>query len=341
MSLYKRGLYWHYEFVLNGQRYRQSTKQVTKSKARTVEAQAIADARNHQLVIGRTPLLSDLAGKFEEWLESSRLAAQTKRYYRNGWRMLKATPLATMRLNQITNDECSCVIGTPFNVNNALRTLRRMLNKAVEWRALRHAPRLALVAEYGRETTYTAEQEIALLGVAQQPLRDVLLCVLDAGMRPEEVFRMQIADIDWNRQRIFVPWGKTKNSRRFVPMSSRVMDALMVRCADRKDGWVFPCRKFKSGKTQSPSGHITTVEKQWIAARTKAGLGDKAVLYCARHTFGTRVYDATRNLKVTMNVMGHGDIKTAMRYQHPELELVRMAVEEGNKKRETPQSLPQ
>ena len=34
----------------------------------------------------------------------------------------------------------------------------------------------------------------------------------------------------------------------------------------------------------------------------------------------------TGNLKLVMNAMGHVDVKTAMKYQHPELELVRAAL---------------
>jgi len=50
------------------------------------------------------------------------------------------------------------------------------------------------------------------------------------------------------------------------------------------------------------------------------------VLYCGRHDYGTRVLKATWNLAAVMNTMGHKDVKTAMQYQHPELEIVRAAL---------------
>jgi integrase len=55
-------------------------------------------------------------------------------------------------------------------------------------------------------------------------------------------------------------------------------------------------------------------------ARQAAGLPDSLVLYCARHTFGTATYEVTGNLAVIMKVMGHSDVRTAMRYQHPTLD---------------------
>jgi len=63
-------------------------------------------------------------------------------------------------------------------------------------------------------------------------------------------------------------------------------------------------------------------------ARTKAGLPEDLVLYCGRHDFGTRVLKKTGNLKLVMQTMGQKDVKTAMKYQHPELDIVRVALNE-------------
>lgn len=39
---------------------------------------------------------------------------------------------------------------------------------------------------------------------------------------------------------------------------------------------------------------------------------------------------ATGNLAMVMNVMGHSDVRTAMRYQHPALDAVREAIDQRN-----------
>jgi integrase len=49
-------------------------------------------------------------------------------------------------------------------------------------------------------------------------------------------------------------------------------------------------------------------------------LPDGLVIYSARHTFGTQVLAASGDLAATMKVMGHRDVKTTMRYQHPQLD---------------------
>jgi hypothetical protein len=38
------------------------------------------------------------------WVEDGRLEEKTKKFYRNGWRLLKATSVAGLRVNQITGD---------------------------------------------------------------------------------------------------------------------------------------------------------------------------------------------------------------------------------------------
>jgi len=259
-----------------------------------------------------------------QWVERSQLEPKSKRYYRNGWRMIRETGIAGMRLDQITTDEVAAVRfpGSAANANNALRTLRRMLSKAEEWGLLRTARRIKLLKEYGRSAIIDPESEAKLLAVSGQPLRDVLVLMLDTGMRPSEVFRMTWENVNWEAGTIFIPHGKTRNSRRYVPMSQRVATALLIRAGGKRIGWVFP--------SDSCSGHLVSVEKQFIDARTKAGISPEIVLYCARHTFATQVLGATGNLALIMKAMGHSDAKTAMVYQHPAIETVRQVVDEKN-----------
>ena len=81
---------------------------------------------------------------------------------------------------------------------------------------------------------------------------------------------------------------------------------------------------------RSKCGHLTSVGKHFREARKEAGLPEDLVLYCGRHDYGSRVLKQTGNLAAVMRTMGHADVKTAMRYQHPELETVRMALNLDN-----------
>ncbi len=220
MSLYKRGSVWHYDFAVDGVRFRGSTKEPTLARARTVESLLIAEAkdRGRTILNRRVPLLSEFSVRFFAWVEGSSLEPKSKRYYSDGWQLLSDTRLRGMRLSQISRDEVEAIRfpGSASNANRAIRTLRRMLGKAEEWKVIASAPKLKLVKEYGRSTVLDAESERKLLAAASQPLRDVLIVMLDTGMRPQEVFCMRWEDVDWEKLTIFVPKGKTRIARRHV-----------------------------------------------------------------------------------------------------------------------------
>ena len=80
--------------------------------------------------------------------------------------------------------------------------------------------------------------------------------------------------------------------------------------------------------------NLTTVDKLFRKARKKAGLPEKLVLYCGRHDFGTELLARTRNLALIMKAMGQKSLKAAMAYQHPELEQVRLVLNDRNGARE-------
>jgi integrase len=114
---------------------------------------------------------------------------------------------------------------------------------------------------------------------------------------------------------------------RWVGLSQRVLDLLFVRCGERREGWVFPSKR-------SRTGHLTTVAKKFREACKASGLPATIVLYAARHTYGTFVYQATKNLQLVMGSMGHGVVRTTMRYQHQDhLEPVRNAIDQRNAER--------
>jgi integrase len=68
----------------------------------------------------------------------------------------------------------------------------------------------------------------------------------DAGMRNQkEVFTMRWEHMDWSNSRYFVYDSKSPKGRRHVPISPRVLQTLLVRYSDQKEGWVFPSKRAK------------------------------------------------------------------------------------------------
>jgi site-specific recombinase XerD len=58
------------------------------------------------------------------------------------------------------------------------------------------------------------------------------------------------------------------------------------------------------------------------------------VLYCGRHTFATDLLDATKNLKLVQDTLGHADIRTTMKYLHPSVADAADVINARNRRRE-------
>lgn len=320
----KNSKFFWYDFTVRGERYRGSTEETNEKRASKIAGLKLAKAVEGSDPLDRkAPTLREFSKRFFEWVETARLEFATRRYYTNGWRLLEATSIAGMRMDRITADDAEALRfpGSASNGNNALRTLRRMLSKSKDWKLIREVPEFKLFKEQGRVLRLDDAAEAKLLPVAEQPLKDVIVLMRETGMRnARELYRMRIENIDWTNRVIFNPDSKTAKGRRFIPLSDRALKVLRTRCGDRKEGWVFQSvRKAK---------HIGAayVNRQWVKARRAAGLPENLVLYCARHDFGSYLLSKTGNLKAVMEAMGHADVKSAMNYQHPEMELVRAAM---------------
>ena len=189
---------------------------------------------------------------FLAWVDDGRLEEKTKKFYRNGWRLLKATPVAGLRVNQITGDfaEQFRFPASAANANCALRTLRGILHKAEEWKMIGRAPKIKMMKEHGRHLRLDDEAEKRLLAGAsvacewrqrtRELFRDIVILMRDTGMRNQrELYRTRIENLDWENRVIFVPDSKTPEGRRLVPMGRRVLERLRARCGTRAEAGCF------------------------------------------------------------------------------------------------------
>jgi integrase len=157
--------------------------------------------------------------------------------------------------------------------------------------------------------------------VGWEPFRTILLIMLDSGLRPGEIFRMRWENIHWDKGVIFNPRGKSRKSRRYVPLTERVKAALLAHKEVANEGWVFPSKK-------ACSGHITDreVSKQWLEAKRLAGVPESVVLYCARHRFSTDAMEGTGNVMAVMDAIGHQSVNTTRIYSHSNVMRIREAI---------------
>ena len=148
-------------------------------------------------------------------------------------------------------------------------------------------------------------------------LRDVTTVLIDCGLRPEECFRLR-----WRNVRdgaLHVPFGKTQNARRSVPLTARAAALLDMRRGERQSEWVFPA--------PTKSGHMekSSLKKQNRKA-IKLSKVEAFTLYTLRHTCLTR-WSAHMDPYTLAYLAGHSDFSTTKRYVHPQAETVQAAME--------------
>jgi integrase len=322
MSVSKRGgNFYHYAFMIDGRRYRGSTKETSLAMAKRFESCMIREIREDRfnLHFRRAPRLSEFAIHFLQYVDdcvgANQLSPNTRRVYKSGWRLLSETRIADWRINKIkTSDAATLKFPcSAWNANMALRALRRILGYACEVRVLQVAPEIRTLKVLGCSMRIRPSVEAKLLEHLPGDAADVFRIILDSGMRPEEVMRMRWENVEWEFSRYFIPHGKTLESRRFVPMADRIVNVLRARQQGSKSPWVFP--------GNSKAGHRTTVALSFEEARAAAGLDPRIVLYLARHEFATSFLECGGDIGTLQKILGHASITTTQKYLHPDIGL--------------------
>jgi hypothetical protein len=154
-----------------GNRYRGSTKETNKTRAAAIAALKLAEiTEGRDPIPRRAPRLEDLSKRFLGWIKDLNLQTKSKLYYRDGCRLLAATAMSKMRVDTITDDDIERLRfeGSSSTANCALRTLRRMLHKSVEWKLIRKVPKIRLMKEYGRSLRLDDDAERKLFVGAEK-----------------------------------------------------------------------------------------------------------------------------------------------------------------------------
>jgi integrase len=124
----------------------------------------------------------------------------------------------------------------PATVNRALETLRLIFNHL----ELKSPTRKEMFFDEEEQTrVVSVPEELAYFREASQPLRDIAGVILQTGMHPDEVFRMEVRNLDFARRSILNPSGKTKAAKRTIPMTRHVYEILQARSNAARGRWVF------------------------------------------------------------------------------------------------------
>jgi integrase len=339
MTVYRRGRIWWYSFEFQGRRIQESTK------CRNMKAATDAEAvRKTQLIERRAgitrakmaPKIDEFVPVFLKWSEHqhrpkthdlhSDNCETLKRYFSGKWMDEITSGMvddfkAGRLLERRWSEDGERTVGNA-TVNRALSTLRLMFNYAERcgYHILNPVRGIEFLDEgSGRMRIISLEEEIAYMIAASQPLKDVARIILETGMRPEEVFRIELANLDFSQRTIFNPFGKTPAARRKLTMTEDVWSILKDRAVKGNGIYAFP----SPDDSNRPVG---SVRKGHDAAVRRSKIKPPFRLYDLRHTYATRAVMAGVDLPTLAALLGHTSIQMTMRYVHPAEEHKREAV---------------
>ena len=274
--LYKRGGKWWYgiEWTVreDGKRHTYYIRRPAKTSNKN-EAREMHDEHKHALRLGKVgpldafpiataplaPTLRIFAKRFMEHVENQgTIKAGTQRFYKSCVaNLLRFPSLADKKLSEFTSETvakyAALRLAEPSKpsvsrVNGELRTLRRMLKLAVEWRVITVAPPVhEEQGENKRERILSYAEEARYLSAAAGPnLKDAAILALDTGLRPQsELFQLEWSNVHLSptdeapKGWIHVSSGKSKNAERNVPLTSRAGDVLVRRKKQTGSKFVF------------------------------------------------------------------------------------------------------
>jgi len=330
VSLYRRGKIWWSRIEWRGQVLQRSTKVRNKATARDIEATwrvGLAKGEAGILDHATTPTLKEFKKRFDEYLPAH-VATRTVSFYQDAYAPLIAfRPLAVAKLNHIDADLLDRFVAhrikgkiTPATINGSLRTLRRALHLAKDWKLVSHVPKIKLLpGERTREFVFTKDgQEAFLAALPKMNMLYLLVSFLiDTGLRLSEALNLTWTDCQiepLKRGSVEVAKrtkGKSKYAKRTVPLTDMARIMLIEAKKRSRGQFVFT----SAGGRRRMSRHWAS--EQFREVRDKLGLPWDCVIHSCRHTFCTRLGDKGVDAFTIQKLAGHSSITISQRYVHP------------------------
>ncbi|MBD0371123.1 MAG: site-specific integrase [Pyrinomonadaceae bacterium] len=318
--------HYHYDFWINGVRYRGSIKE---ARTRDQAEQAEVRIRN-EVFEGTYGTRRKAAPLFEKFVHDTYLpwAKTNKRSWKSDELRCKTLVkyFGEKRLDEISTEMIEIFKSSrrdsitqrgnrlsEASVNRELEVLSKIYSKAIDFDKVDRNPckkveRFTLRNTRGRYFTRAEEARLmSVLTGTLAHLRPIVIVGIGTGLRPpSEIFNLRRSDVDFERNVIRA--GTKTNEEREIPIGSAVREVLLE-LYNRDTGSEYLFVSWRTGEQfkEIKNGFRRALE----LAKIKG-----ACLYTMRHTFGTRLGEKGYTAYEIMALMGHKDIKTSSRYVH-------------------------
>jgi integrase len=148
-----------------------------------------------------------------------------------------------------------------------------------------------------------------------QDLRDLVIILLDTGMRVQEAAQLPWSAIDFNKNTIHIFRSKVGNES-ILSMTDRVREVLQRRYNVKTSTYIFH-NSDRGPRKYLPEAFARAINRAGLNTREKIQQwGCKATYHTLRHTFASRLAQAGVSIQKIGQLLGHKDIHTTMVYSH-------------------------
>ena len=173
----------------------------------------------------------------------------------------------------------------------------------------------------------TADEETRLLSTFNRRYptsfrnRVMIELALCTGLRVGDLLNLRWEDVEMDSGRTHLKHGKGAKDRVLFIRSGMISQMLDMAGAMGREptGLVFTTLRGGELKDSYLRRMITTKAK-------KAGIGKRVHFHLLRHSYLTRLYGRTKDIRLTQEVAGHASIATTMVYTHVSGEDIRAAM---------------
>lgn len=347
MGIYRRpdAPGWHMSVTIKGRRFREPCGTEDKARAGVIFRRWRDDLKQRYANSGKSEItLNDAFVRY--WDEHAERLASADDIYRIGKSLIKGLGRDTL-LSQIERSNIAAYVAkqrlnlADGSVNRELTILRAVMRMAaltwgfavaeIDWK------HQFLIEPPPRDRFLTEEEERRLFAVLRPDFHALVRFALLAGVRVTNIRTLRWDQIAWDegvarlRIKSKKPGGDT-----LTIVITRALRAILAGERDRHPIYVFTfiARRARSAETKAAEKtkgkrYPFTRDgwrKAWRAALVEAGIGDLR-FHDLRHTFGTRLYRRTGDIRKVQKAIGHRDIQSTLRYENSGVEDIRAAME--------------
>jgi len=270
--------------------------------------------------------------RFEEFVQmwqrdyvSARLKRSTQDEYASYLKKHLLPVFSGMQMSRICRHDIDKYISqklaegcAPKSVRNQLTCLSSIFSKALAWRYVSENPVLGGWPEkQSAEGKHLSPEDIRkLLAASPEPWRTLFLAAVFTGMRQGELLGLTWGCVDFEEEIIRVEHGmykgqldtpKTKASRRKIPMTPQLRDALL----DHKISAPASEMDLVFSRTHGEPLCKRTVTAAFQRALTAAGLA-KIRFHDLRHSFASVLIESGASPKIVQELMGHSSVNMTL-----------------------------